>query len=85
MQNKIINYFSGKKNDTKKNRLAHTVTAVGVLGEASNERNEMLKNYYEAKLNHLKTMEKLKERSVIAKEKIANALQKLITGTDENE
>jgi len=65
--------------------LARTVTAVGVLGEASNERNEMLKNYYEAKLNHLKTMEKLKERSVIAKEKIANALQKLITGTDENE
>jgi len=56
-----------------------------VLGEASNERNEMLKNYYEAKLKHLQNMEKLKERSVIAKEKIANALNKLIAGTDNNE
>lgn len=54
------------------------------MGEASNERNEMLKNYYEAKIKHFQNMEKLKERSVIAKEKIANALQKLVNGNNEN-
>ena len=55
-----------------------------MLDEASIERNEMLKNYYEAKIKHMQNMETLKERSVIAKEKIANALTKLLNGTDEN-
>lgn len=54
------------------------------MGEASNDRDEMMKKYYEAKIDCMKKMLTLKERSTIAKERmcvaqenIANALATL--------
>jgi len=55
--------------------LENTATAVGTLGEASNQRNEMLQNYYKLKIEHMQQMLKLKERST---EKIADALSNFI-------
>lgn len=80
---KIITYYSNKKFDTKKKCLTKTITAVGVLGKASSDRNEMLQKYYEAKILHFQHMAKLKERSVVAKEKIADALCTLLSRFDE--
>jgi len=57
--------------------LESTATAVGTLGEASNQRNEMFQNYYKLKIEHMQQMLKLKERSTVSKERMCVAQEKI--------
>lgn len=75
---------------TKSDRLKNTVDATVRLSEVSMDRNTMMQEYYRSKIELLKTQTDikgrnlvLKERSVVAKEKIAKALM-VMAGIEES-
>ena len=73
MRNNPKNKFHNKRQ-----RLEASVKATTELGVLSKERNMILENYYEKKLQILQQQLKLKERNVIAKEKIAKSISDLV-------
>lgn len=62
----------------KRQRLEESLKATTDLGVLSKERNKILENYYEKRLKILQQKLMLKEKSVIAKEKIAKSLCDLL-------
>lgn len=68
---------------SKIDTLNNTAAATSKLSEVSVIRNNIVQDYYKEKLEILKRQTDLKERSVIAKEKIAIALS-LMAGLKED-
>lgn len=62
----------------KRQRLEESLKATTDLGVLSKERNKILENYHEKKLQILQQKLMLKERSVIAKEKIVKSICDLL-------
>jgi len=62
---------------SKKNRLEQTVRAQEELSLATNDRNNIFKDYYRKKIEYYNELLKLKERSTAAKERSAAAQESI--------